>query len=125
MGKQTTIEFYGKGISKTKSGHLRYHSPKELRGKYVHRVVVDRLIEDTPYSLRLFIPWPYEVHHVDYNKENNCPCNFILLSDAFHSLLTSDRPRGPNGQFGTKFHPKWKPAPAWRLFADDIAEVPF
>ncbi len=107
MPTQEPLNLYGKGVSKTCSGHLRYSSPMTLRGKYVHRVVVDRLLEVTPYSVRLLIPLPYEVHHMDYNKTNNEPDNLLLLPEAFHSKLTADRSRDDGGRFGRKFFPRW------------------
>lgn len=122
MPKQHSLNLYGKGIYKTKDGHLRYHSPRNLRGKYVHRELVDRLISETPWSVRLLIPWPFEVHHMDYNKEHNEPHNLLLLSIEFHSVLTADMPRD-HGKFTSKFHPKWQPPPQWVLFRDDDKEI--
>ncbi len=112
MPRQDTLGLYGKGICKTASGHLRYHSPAALRGRYVHRVVVDRLIDETPYSIRLLLPWPFEIHHMDYNKEHNCPHNLLLLEETFHSMLTADRRRDDGGRFGRKFVPHWT-QPEW------------
>lgn len=125
--KQPSLNLYGKGIIKTRSGHLRYKSPVELRDKYVHRHMVEKMIEETPYSLRAFIPWPYEVHHQDYNKEHNCGCNFIVLSAELHSILTADCKREHNGTFAKKFTPKWKPAPQYVLDLQEQLrnEVPF
>ena len=122
MGRQLPLCLYGKGIYKTKAGHLRYSSPKGLRRKYVHRVVIEKLIEETPWSIKILLPWPYEVHHMDYNKLNNQPENLLILSNAFHSVMTADRERMGNGTFMPKYHPKWVQPPAWLLFDD---EVPF
>lgn len=119
MKQQPCLGLYGKGIQKTKSGHLRYTSPKELRGEYVHRKVIADLVEETCWSIKLLLPWPYEVHHMDYNKENNSPANLLLLSTAFHAALTADRPRGNGGKFGNKFRARWKPAPEWILFDEE------
>ena len=120
-----------RGTYKTKDGHLRYYC-KELKGEYVHRHVIKEALNDTPYSIKLLLPWPYEVHHIDFNKENNERCNLLMCSEAFHSAMTS---RGPHG-FGSKFHPKFKPPPEWVLFDysnsksencknDEDSEVPF
>lgn len=110
------------GIHRTKAGHLRYSRPKELRGKYVHRVVVERLIDEMPYSIKLLLPWPYEVHHADYDKENNQPGNLIIVSEAFHSAMTADRKRAWNGTF----KPKWSKPPEWLPLLDEGQdEVPF
>lgn len=121
--RSTNSQLYGVGIYKTKDGHLRYHSPKKFRNMYVHRKVVEDLISETPYSIKLFLPWPYEVHHIDFNKEHNEPGNLLILSEAFHSYLTADgrRDRG-NG----RFKPRWKSPPEWVLFREDeIGEIPF
>jgi hypothetical protein len=122
MAKQATLSLYGKGISKTRAGHLRYRSPKELRGKYVHRVVMDRCIAETPYSIQLLLPWPFEVHHQNYDKENNAPSNLLMVSEALHSSMTAHRDRDA-GKFKPKFKPKWSAPPDWVLFGDE--EVPF
>src|ERR1017187_9347593 len=118
MAKQATLSLYGKGIIKTRSGHLRYTSPKELRGKYVHRVVIERCIEETPYSIRLLLPWPFEGHHQNYNKEDNRPENLLMVSEALHSSMTAHRDRDA-GKFLPKFKPKWKAPPDWVLPLDD------
>ena len=113
-----------RGVMRTADGHLRYTSPKEKRGKYVHRERAEEMIKATPYSIRLLLPWPYEVHHQDYNKEHNCGCNLLLVSEALHSAMTAHRKRRGDG----RFQPKWiSPAP-WTLFDEKIAalsEVPF
>ncbi len=112
---------YGKGIVKTIDGHLRYTSPKIVRNKYVHRVVIEKLIEETPYSIRLLLPWPFEVHHSDYDKCNNAPENLIMLSNAVHSALTADRKR----IYG-KFRPKWGKPPDWLPLYDGMEDdIPF
>lgn len=83
--------------------------------------MIEWLIDETPWSVRLLLPWPYEVHHQDYNKENNTPGNLLLVSEAFHAAMTADRKRHGNG----KFRPKWMPPPSWTLFGDDVEEIPF
>lgn len=109
------------GVCRTGAGHLQYTSPKAKRGKYVHRVVIEQRIEETPYSVRLLLPYPYEVHHMDYNKEHNCSGNLLLLSNEVHSALTAHRRRDGYG----KFRPKWLPAPDWALISNDDNGVPF
>ncbi len=112
-------KIWGKGISQTKSGHLIYKSPKELRDKYVHRVTVEKLFLDTPYSLLLLIPLPYEVHHMDYCKTNNRPDNLLLLDIKLHSAMTSHaRPRNGKGIFT----PKWGKPSDWLPLFDGEGE---
>lgn len=112
--RQTPLSLYGKGVYKTKAGHLRYSSPAELRHQYVHRVKVEQLLKETPYSIQLLLPWPYEVHHMDWNKENNDPSNFLLVSESLHSCMTAARLR---------FKPKWQAPPQWLPLLDE--EPPF
>ena len=114
-----------RGVVRTKAGHLRYTSPKELRGKYVHRHRVELQISEMPYSIRLLLPWPYEVHHMDYNKENNGDGNLLLLSEALHAALTAHGQKGTDGRFESKFRPKWLPPPEWALFKEDDDGIPF
>lgn len=116
-----SLPFHPKGTYKTKAGHLRFHAPRSLRGKYVHRHVVEQCIAETPYSIRLLLPWPYEVHHMDYNKIHNCGANLLMCSESFHSSMTNDSRRRDN------FRPKWQPPPDWVLFddSDSTDEVPF
>lgn len=91
------------GIQVTRSGHLRY-TRGALRNKYVHRVAVEKLIEETPHSVKLLLPWPFEVHHLDYQKAHNCSCNFLITTEAFHSAMTADgRPRCEAKKFTPKF----------------------
>jgi hypothetical protein len=123
MNRQPKLNLYGKGIYKTDSGHLRYHSPRDKKGKYVHREIIEKLIEQTPYSIRLLLPWPYEVHHQDYNKEHNCGANLLIIGEALHSIMTADRPRQDGGRFGRKFIPNWTNPPQYVLDLQD--EVPF
>jgi hypothetical protein len=84
------LNLFGPGISLHNKGYLRYRSPVHLRNKYVHRVIVEKLIEETPYSIRLMLPQPFEVHHLDYNKRHNCPYNFLLVSADFHGFMSLD-----------------------------------
>ena len=111
------------GIVRTAAGHLRYSSPKSKRGKYLHRDRVEQLIEETDWYRRPLLPWPYEVHHADWNKEHNCPGNLIIVSEALHSAMTADGPRARH--HNGKFRPKWLPPPEWALFDKDLGEVPF
>lgn len=131
MAKQTGLALYGKGIHKTRAGHLRYHAPRPVRLKYVHRKVMEDMIAETPYSVRLMLPWPYEVHHQDYNKEHNCGANLLMVSESLHSAMTVDQVRRDDGgRFGRKYVPVWKPAPQYVLDLQDSREqreneVPF
>ena len=100
------------GVQRTPAGHLRYSAPKQKRGKYVHRDMVEKLIEETPWSVRLMLPWPYEVHHLDWNKEHNEAQNFLIVSEALHSAITASGRKRYQG----RFHPKWRPPPDWVLF---------
>ncbi len=108
------------GVHRTKAGHLRYSSPSSKRGKYIHREMIETLIAETHPLTLATLQYPYEVHHMDYNKEHNCGANLLMLSNAVHSALTAHGRTGSRG----KFRPKWLPPPAWALdFGDE--EIPF
>jgi len=121
--REQKLNFYGKGVQKTKAGHLRYTSPKDLRGQYVHRKVVEDNVAMTPYSIRILLPWPYEVHHLDFDKTNNSGDNLLMLSTAFHSALTCNQKR-IDGKF-TGYNPKHRPPPDRVLFQKEDDGVPF
>lgn len=126
MPRPRKLSFWGEGVRLTDRGHLRYTSPKELKGKYVHRVLVDKLLEETPFSIKALLPWPYEVHHLDFNKTHNCSYNLLLISPSFHSHITSDGMRGEKGLYTNRaLNVKWGPPPDWVLFGDEMDEVPF
>jgi len=112
-----------KGIYRTPAGHLRYSGGPQ-RGEYVHRAVYLRCLEETPYSIRLLLPFPFEVHHMDYNKENNAPHNLLGIDIKLHSAQTADGRKRIRGMFA----PKWRAAPLCLPlfdFIDDDSEVPF
>lgn len=121
MSNQLNLK-WGAGIYMTRSGHLRYHSPKSMRGEYVHRKMVADMIAETPYSIKLLLPYPFEVHHADFNKVHNCGCNFIVLSTSFHSAMTVEH----TNAIKRRFQAKWRAASQWGLFEEQLtSEVPF
>lgn len=115
-----SLPFHPKGTHTTRAGHLRYHSPVKLRGKYVHRHVIDQCIAASSFYVQSLLPWPYEVHHMDYNKTHNCPGNLLICSDSFHAAMTAHGQRR-----NATFNPKWQPPPDWVLFDHPDDEVPF
>lgn len=87
----------------------------------MHRERVRRQIDEMAFSLQLLLPWPYEVHHINYNKTCNCDGNLLVVDEALHSVMTADRKRNGDG----RFRPKWAPPPAWALFKEDDEGIPF
>lgn len=88
----------------------------------MHRKVILDCLKETPYSILAFIPVNYEVHHMDYNKEHNCPSNLLILDLAFHSCITAHGRKRIKG----KFSPKWKKPPDWLPLFDFVEdEIPF
>ena len=81
------------------------------------------MIAETPYSVKLMLPFPFEVHHMDFNKLHNCGCNFIILSNSLHSALTVEH----TNNVRRRFRAKWRAASQWGLFEEPIVstEVPF
>jgi hypothetical protein len=76
---------------------LRYTKAKfngENRHKYVHRVIANKLCNETPWVMQLHtegaweegsLPPYFVVHHVDFCKTHNCPENFIIMDEALHN----------------------------------------
>lgn len=85
MGKRR-IEIKGTYLNE---GHLRYYSPPHLRGKYVHRKIMEDLLEETHPLTRQLLPEAWQVHHMDFDKVHNCPINFLMVEDWLHSIMTS------------------------------------
>jgi hypothetical protein len=83
----------------TAKGHLRVHSRGPNRDKYVHRLIADRLCREfCVYGAGL--PDWLHVHHVNFKKDHNCACNFILLDEALHNgTNTQYQPRGESGRY--------------------------
>jgi hypothetical protein len=81
-------------IDTTRKGYLRWTSRGTgagiKRGARAHRVVVERLA-GRPLTEEV------HVHHMDFDKLNNCPCNLILMPA---SLNPSSARRDPyTGEF--------------------------
>jgi hypothetical protein len=118
MDGQRKLQDLPKGIHRTKSGHLRYHAGPH-RNDYIHRVVFNQMVEESPFSIRFFIPRPFEIHHINFNKECNCPYNLMALDIDLHSAQTvHGRPRNGRGLFV----PRYRPVP-WLPLYDE--EIPF
>jgi hypothetical protein len=82
----------------TAKGHLRIHSRGPNRGKYVHRLIADTLCREfCVYGAGL--PDWLHVHHVNYKKDHNCACNFILLDEALHNGTNTQFQPRENGRF--------------------------
>lgn len=44
------------------------------------------------------LPEGFEVHHIDYNRRNNCPMNLVMMEGRIHWALAR-RERGEGGRF--------------------------
>lgn len=123
VGRETRLPFYGPGLQKTRAGHLRYTSPSRLRGQYQHRKVVEDNLAATSFYVLQLLPWPYEVHHPDWDKTHNEGHNLLMLSTQFHAKLTCNQ-RRVDGKFAG-YNPKHRPPPDWVLFKDEDEGIPF
>jgi hypothetical protein len=75
-------------------GYLRYSSGP-LRFQYVHRIVVERLLGRK-------LKRSEEVHHMDFDRLHNCPCNLLLLPRCFHGIMhVHAKQRDEGGRFLT------------------------
>ncbi len=68
-------------------GYLQFTRRGVLRGVLVHRHVMAQLC-------RVFcfyplaedgLPTGFDIHHIDWNKQHNCPHNLLLMDKALHS----------------------------------------
>lgn len=76
-----------RGWSHDRKGYLIYTSrritaPVLRRGTRMHRAVILGLIDAGP--LRIAFDLDYEVHHMDFDKGNNCPTNLLFLPACFN-----------------------------------------
>lgn len=73
--------------SGTKSNNVK------VGGKLIHRSIVERLIG------RTLLP-NEEIHHIDFNHQNNDTQNLVILSKSEHSKIHAARKeRDANGKF--------------------------
>ena|SRR5579859_4480558 len=91
-------------IQTCKSGHRRYTSPRPMRGKFEHRVVLIAAIEETHPLTRAVLPEVWHSHHQDHKPAHNCIENLIMLAPEIHNAITAHhRPRCPfTGRFLSK-----------------------
>jgi hypothetical protein len=124
------------GVTLNDKGYLRYSSGS-LRGRYVHRVVMAKMVAEMSYypaNAQSGLPPGFTVEHLDHCKTHNCPSNLLLLQIEIHNALSwrswLNKPqigdvlgnetlvRGPDD-----YTPIF---PSCRTYSDDeIAEVPF
>ena len=73
-----TIIFKGRAYQQTKSGYYRHCDKNHIETR-LHRVIwEDRFGK---------IPEGFDIHHVDFNKENNDISNLVCLTKHEHQLL--------------------------------------
>lgn len=75
------VPWSGWEIDKSRKGYLRYKSRGKSagikRGARAHRVVMEELVGRP-------LTEDEHVHHQDFDKLNNCPCNLILMPSAMN-----------------------------------------
>lgn len=84
----------GKGKIVNKGGYVRITRRGPYHLWYEHRAVMHKLMQDFSYYGRE-IPDDFHVHHMDWNKQHNCPCNLLLIQDALHDGHSSAMRRCP------------------------------
>jgi hypothetical protein len=80
-----------RGFCVHKKGYLMFTSGKD-RGRLVHRVVIERLLDEGPCVPPPFVkgerlPSNFEIHHLDSNRQHNCPSNLLVLQDVIHEAI--------------------------------------
>ena len=101
----------GRGINTT--GYVRIQTGRRNQQPYEHRWVIENLMLEQalialhagPWAkalnarhlaeqvMELFhnpprIPAGVQIHHCDYDRQHNCPCNLMLLDAKLHRALT-------------------------------------
>lgn len=87
------------GRTRTDKGYIRLKSGP-YRDWYEHRAVVHRLLTENVIS-RGVVGGPeilagLEVHHLDFDRQHNCPHNLLICHPAFHGHARS--PQNGNGR---------------------------
>ena len=72
------------------NGYLRVTSRiSGYRHWLMHRAVIQILLDEAGAGLWLpigsKIPADFDVHHQDFDKQHNCPCNLVLLDTRLHA----------------------------------------
>jgi len=108
------------GKSKTKKGYIQINAGPD-RNKFEHRVVIRTLLremkaislaawvrskpafspEQLTYLLEcelkalesLDLDPTFEVHHMNWKRDHNCPCNLLYLDSALHRGISSNKGR--------------------------------
>ncbi len=80
------------------------------RGTFLHRLVIETLLGRSFAGLgpglealgpkETVIEW--HVHHMDFNKRHNCPCNLLLLDSRLHNTAGQTLRDPYTGAFLTK-----------------------
>lgn len=87
----------GKGYYITDKGYAK-STRRDTSGKYIHRLVMARLCRHQCYYPlgKDGLPVGFDVHHIDFDKLHNCPCNLLLMEHSlhFHADIDSRRVNG-------------------------------
>jgi hypothetical protein len=105
------------GWSMDAHGYVIYSSRKRRvppflrRGTYLHRAVIAAIQQRCDP-----LPPDLDVHHMDFNKLHNCPCNLLVCSAGLNRVL--DERRCPwTGRVLSR--EKW-----WQLYGPEEVYVP-
>jgi hypothetical protein len=96
------------GRTITEKGYVRL-TRGEFRMKYEHRAVAIRLAREFFYygPVNGDLPPGWTVHHVDWNKQHNCPSNLILMAIDFHNAAGNLHHRRQERDERGRWLPSW------------------
>lgn len=100
-GEHNTFWNGGKGI--TWNGYLTervykhpYGNKKRKTSDYsyvrVHRLVVERYLSEK-LAMKIYLGRSIEIHHKDWNKQNNHISNLQIMTKSSHSILSNEHKR--------------------------------
>jgi hypothetical protein len=73
------------GTHLTRKGYVRWHVRDRGKfNKYYHRWLMEQLLGRE-------LTEDEEVHHMDFDKQNNRPWNLLLVDDALHNAFANGR----------------------------------
>ena len=89
------------GTTITRKGYVRITAGPHRHMLEHRQVTADSVAVFCPASLKRILgadglPRGFHVHHADWKKRNNCPCNLQLLQREIHDFLRNELRRSRN-----------------------------
>lgn len=93
----------GKGYRINNKGYVQVIRRGLDRWKYVHRLAVAKLCREFCFHVLSEdgLPAGFDVHHIDFDKQHNCPGNLLLIEHALHYHMDVKERRNDLGIYVT------------------------